>query len=537
MKTLIVLQHKIAAIILLLATTIVVAQDRYKESFKVGEDALVSVNVSYADVVFETWNKNTVEVEAYVEGEGLSAKDKQEIFDNWKFDVLGNSKKVVITSHSGNHWEGLESLHHLEGLEALETPLNLEALKSLEVLGDIDWNLVVPDVPNYEKFPNWPFSDKRPSIKSGDGHNNFNFGDHSSINFDTEDYEKDKQRYVDKLNKKYKTKVKVKEVDAWLEDVDEWAEGFEDVMEEWGENFGKEFELKFGPEFELKMEAWGEAFGKDMEAWGAKFGEKMEEWGEEFGKDIEKWGEEFGKDMEKWAEQFEDFEDNYSKEVHTDEHGNKAIIVKGSKNSKTHSKAKKKIIIRIPKGTKTDINVRHGEVKMADVYNINATLNYASFAANSIDGGKSLINASYAPVSVNHWNDGKLKVNYVEDCKINTIGNINLQANSSNVNINLVSKNAYLSGSFGNLAIYKVSNDFDTVDIELENTDAKIKIPDTAFSFYFNGKKSPFSAPNSLQIDKNMDGGRVVLNGYYKEKNPAKTVKINASYSNVNLQN
>ena len=34
------------------------------------------------------------------------------------------------------------------------------------------------------------------------------------------------------------------------------------------------------------------------------------------------------------------------------------------------TKAKKKIIIRMPKGTKTDINVRHGEVKMADVYNI-----------------------------------------------------------------------------------------------------------------------------------------------------------------------
>ena len=253
---------------------------------------------------------------------------------------------------------------------------------------------------------------------------------------------------------------------------------------------------------------------------------------------MEKWGEEFGKDIEKWAEQFEHGMDNYSKEVHKDEHGNKAIIIKGEKSSKSfHSKAKKKIIIRLPKGSNTDINVRHGEVKMADVYNIKATLNYASFMANSIDGGKSLINASYAPVSVNKWVDGDLHVKYVEDCKLNTVQNINLEANSSDVSINTISKKAYLSGSFGNLYIYNVSNNFEIIDIVLENTDAKIKIPNTAFSFYFNGKKSPFSAPASLEINKNVNGGRVVLDGYYKADNSDKKVSISASYSNVNLQN
>jgi hypothetical protein len=173
---------------------------------------------------------------------------------------------------------------------------------------------------------------------------------------------------------------------------------------------------------------------------------------------------------------------------------------------------------------------------MADVYNINATLNYASFKANSIDGGKSLINASYAPISVNSWIEGELIVNYVDDCKLNTIETINLQANSSDVNINTINKKAYLSGSFGDLAIYNISSNFEIIDIVLENTDAKIKIPDTAFSFYFNGKKSPFSAPASMQVSKNVNGGRVVLNGFYKSKS-SKTFNINASYSNVNLQN
>ena len=525
MMNLIVLQHKITAILLLLLTSVAVAQDRYKERFKVGNDVVVSVDVSYADVVFETWNKDVVEVEAYIEGKDLSEKERKEIFKDWKFDVLGNSKKVVITSNTGSNWQSFESMHHLEGLESLESLSGLEALKSLSSLGDLNWNIEVPDVPNYKEFPNWPFSDKRPGIKSGDKHSNYNFKNGIHISFDTDEYKKDKRKYVDKLNKKYKSNVSVKQVDSWLEELDDWAEGFEVVMEDWGEKFGREFELKFGPEFEKKMEAWGESFGKSMEAWG-----------ENFGKDMEEWGESLGKDIEKWAEQFDDYDGDYSKTETTDEHGNKHISINTSKSGKSFSsKAKKKIIIRMPKGTKTKINVRHGEVKMADVYNINATLKYTSFIANSIDGGKSLINASYAPISVNKWIKGELKVNYVDDCKLNTVETINLQANSSDVNINSINKKAYLSGSFGDLAIYNISGNFEIIDIVLENTDAKIKIPDTAFSFYFNGKKSPFSAPASMKVSKNVNGGRVVLDGFYKSKT-SKTFNINASYSNVNLQ-
>ena len=243
MKNLIVLNHKVAAVVLLFMSSLVVAQDHYKEKFTVGSDAIVSIDVSYADVVFETWDKNFVEVEAYIEGKDLSEKEKKEIFENWNFDVLGNSKKVVITANNGNNWDELQSLHSIEGLKSLESLTGLDALKSLEELGDMDWNIEVPDVPNYEEFPNWPFSDSQPNIKSGKDHNSFNYSHGGSINFDSDTYEKDKKAYVDKLNKKYKTSVSVKEVDKWLDDVERWAEGFEKVMENWGE----EFEMKFGP--------------------------------------------------------------------------------------------------------------------------------------------------------------------------------------------------------------------------------------------------------------------------------------------------
>lgn len=543
MNSLVILQHRLATVLLLFCASIISAQSSYKESFNVGEDVLVSVNTSHTNVVIETWNKNIVEVEAFVDDDKLSAKEKKEIFDNWDFDVLGNSKKVVITSNEGSLWTGIESMGSLKALERLELKSlkGMEALKGLEgldvlkELGDMHWNFEIPDIPDFKEFPNWPFTDEHASLKSEDGNMNYNFNfhfDHGNNMFDRQKYNKDKKAYVKKLNKKYGSSVSVKQTDAWLEKVDSWSEEFEGVMEDWGENFGNEFELKFGPEFEKKMEKWGEEFGESMEKWGEEFGEKfgeeMEKWGEEFGKDMEKWAEQFEKDAEKWTEQYDD-------------HDNKSILFQSGKHrmfKESAVKAKKTIIIRMPKGTRTNINVRHGEVKMADARNVKATLNYAKLTANSIDGGGTLINAAYAPVYVNYWGNGVLDLKYVDDCKLNEVDRINLQANSSNVNINSLHKEAFLSGSFGNLFVNKITKDFETIDIVLENTDATLSLPDTSFTFYYNGKKSRFKIPVALEItSKNNNDSRSLLKGFYKSKNSNRSMTINASYSNVNFNN
>ncbi|MEZ4858785.1 MAG: hypothetical protein R2781_08240 [Flavobacteriaceae bacterium] len=155
--------------------------------------------------------------------------------------------------------------------------------------------MIPQPLPDFKKIPKWPFSKDHPNIKNKEGYTNYDCNNETGIQFNQDEYQKNKEAYVAKLNKKYDAKVSVKEVDAWLKEVDVWAAEFEKVMENWGENFGKKFEMQFGPDFEKKMEKWGEEFGekfsKDMEQWG-------EEFGEQFGKDMEKWGEEFGKNME-----------------------------------------------------------------------------------------------------------------------------------------------------------------------------------------------------------------------------------------------
>jgi len=555
MNNLVKVSDRIAIVLLLFCVSLVSAQSTYKESFNVGDDAVVSVNTSHTNVVFETWNKDVVQVEAFIDDESLSAKEKAEVFKNWDLEVLGNSKKIVIKSNDGSLWGGFESMGSLKALDRLESledldMSGLDALKELknmpifEQLSNMDWDVAVPEVPELDKLPAWPFNGSRPNIKSGDEYNYYTEKNGKSYTFDRGEYKKNKQAYVDKLNRKYNSSVKVQQVDSWLDEVDEWAANIEEVMEEWGENFGKQFEQQFGPEFELKMEKWGEEFGKDMEKWGEEFGEKfgeeMEKWGEEFGKDMEKWAEQFEENAEKWAEQFDDEDGNVRTKVITTPHGNKTVIINGDSNNglfNTTKKAKKTIIIKMPKGTRTDINVRHGEVKMADAHNLKATLNYAKLSANSIDGGETLINAAYAPVYVNNWQDGVLDLSYVDDCKLNNVKKINLLANSSNVNINSLTKEAFLSGSFGSLFVNSISDNFESIDIVLENTDATLSLPKTGFNLHYNGKKSRFETPTALNITTDtQSNSRTLIKGYFQTKNTGKSLTINASYSNVNFQ-
>lgn len=509
MKKSIKYKHRIFFIGLLLCSSILFAQKKV-ESFNVSNDVVVEVNTTHTNVIFETWNKDKVEVEAFIEAEILSKEEKQEILDQWDFEVLGNSKTIKINSSPSSVWSDNNNLHFDLDLENLSELSELIVQPILESLQNID----IDAIPLVQDFPQWPFSNEELNVKNGDDYTRYHFKKGIHITFDTNDYKKDKQKYVTKLNKKYNTNVSVKEVDNWLDDLDDWSDSFEDAMEDWGENFGNKFEAKFGKDFEIKMEDWGE-----------NFEEQMEEWGEILGENLEKWAEQFGEDVEKWAEQFDD----------ESEHHNK---VKNKSNQKTHTskKAKKTIIIRMPKGTKTNINVRHGNLKLADAYNVQATLNYGTLTANSIDGGKTSISASYAPIKVNNWLDGDLHIKYVEDCKINKVRKINLNANSSDVIINRLEENAFLTGSFGNLFINDIASNFKAIDIVLENTDAIIQVPNTAFSFYYNGKKSKLNCPSSFKLEKTINGSQVLQKGFYKSSNSQKNITVNANYSNVTLK-
>ncbi|MFK5981943.1 MAG: hypothetical protein QM499_03430 [Flavobacteriaceae bacterium] len=451
-------------IMLLLTSAIFYGQSESVETFNASEDMTVEVNSAYTNIIFKTWNKNKVEITAFIDDDSLTEAEKQEYFDAWKFNVLGNSKKVVITSNSSS----MSTYDYANNFDDINI--------NMDFLGPLLESIEVPDMSNMTGI-----------IMESVG----------KIDFDYEAFQENEEEYM-------------KEFEQQMES--NFGPEFEAKMEAWGEQFGKDMEKNFGPEFEAKMEAWGEKFGEDMEAWGENFARQFDENSEELEahtKELEIMAEKMGKEHE-------------------------------AMNAKYHQlqKVKKTIIIKMPKNTKTDVNVRHGELKMANAYNLKATLNYSPFIAGNIDGGLTLINAAYAPVIVNNWNQGSIHVNYVEECSIKNVQSINLEAISSNVLIGFIEKSAILSGSIGELKINKISDSFSNLDIVLENTDAVINLPNSSYSFYYNGKKTRLEIPTSanLQLNKTVNGDRILQKGYHLSNTPDKNINIRALYSSVVVQ-
>lgn len=494
MNKLVVLKHKLTAVLALVAVAAGFSQEKFVESFNASDDIVVRVNTSYTNIIFETWNKDKVEVEAFVEGKDLTKEQKQQFFKEWDFNVMGNSKNIVITSNAQGNW------NRNNGISAMD------AFNGMDFLGPLIENALTPVLSSTPELTE--------TVLRGV----------SNINFDYDEFKKDEEAYMKKFEKQMEKN---------------FGKDFERDMEAWGKQLEQDYEKRFGPEFEARMEAWGEQFGKEMEAWGEQFGKEMENWGKQFENgdmsNLSQKMEEMGRIMERSMRSGNG--SSYSKTVTIDENGNKKTVITSSNNKKTMPEAKKTIIIRMPKNTKTEINVKHGDIKMADAYNVKATLNHTPFTAQSIDGGQTLINASYAPVMVKDWNNGNLYVKFVDKCVLDNVQNITLKANSTDVRIGSIKKSAFIKGSFGAIVIGDVDSNFEALEIQLENTDAAISVPKSSFSFMFDGKRSTLKYPKTMSLDAQSQGNfKYKVTGFNQSNNKNRNFTIIADYSNVLLK-
>lgn len=445
-----------AAAIMMLSLNFGYSQQKYVESFNVDDGVEIFVNTSYTNVIFDTWNQDKVEVEAYIEGDS----EEKNLMKNWDLDISGNSKKITISSQS--------------------SPLSFAMgdMPQLDFIGPMMEHMTIPNFQyNIPPFPEGIME---------------NLG---RIQFDYNAFHKDAAGYL---------------------------EQFEAQMNE-----------NFGADFHEKMEAWSkktkDSIGKINKENMDAYGKQMEAWGEAYEKKMEAWANEMEK---RYKEQGGDFKKTVTKTPH-----GTSIVIQGSNSSRSNSgSGAKTLIIRMPKDAKTNVNIRHGNLKIADATNLKANLNYTPFKANSIDGGQTLVSVAYAPVLVNTWKQGVLKMKYVDNCSIAVVQNINLQANSSDVTIGDITKQAFLSGSFGNLKIEKISDAFETLDITLENTDALVKLPVSDYSFYFNGRRSNLKYPQTLNFNESKNIDRLVVKGFNKSNTSNKSIAISSNYSNVSLQ-
>ena len=514
-------KFKILALLFFCFTISVSAQQKLSKVDKkidVTKDVTIDLNTSYVQIEIDTWNKNTLEVEAYIEGEKLSKDELQEALKDWDLKVEGSGDRVKITS-DGSHrsWDGLGDLRlELESLEGLEV---LEVLGDLN-LGDLPEMPVMPDLPEmpeiaHIEIPEMPELPELPELPDGI----------SNISFDTEAYKKDGEAYLEKWSKDYPAKDREK-MKAWgreMAKVD--FSSYEMRMEEWGEKFGK----KFGKDYAKKMEAWGEEFEKKFDE---KWAKKMEVWGEKYGKEMEKRSKEIEKRLAKREKEMEKRHEAREKrlaerheahEKRREAHDKRRERLVRRLELKNH-KVKRTIKIKMPKDAKLNMNVRHGELKMSSViYNLKADISHATLVANHIDGSETSISVSYSPVQVSTWSNGELNLNYVEEAHLNTVGILRLNSNSSDMHINDLIGNAIIDGSFGDLSISNIADAFTNLNVILDNSDAIITLPKTDYSVYFKGNRSRLNDEMTTQKtiefypNGNRNGKQIVLNAKFSD--------------------
>ncbi|MCL6219560.1 hypothetical protein [Zunongwangia pacifica] len=460
--------HKLNYILLFLlgCTFSASAQDMMQRCYTVNNDVIVDVDAKNTNIIIENWDKNTVAIEAFINGD-VSKNEATKLMDSWKLSTNGSKNKVQISSKSDMNvnWN----------MDISEPELN-DALAQLpEIMGPIMDNLVAPLLQNISENP------LPPDLFE-------NMGD---LNFDYEAYRE--------------------EGDAYLE------------------RYEKQVDKKFGKDFEKKMEKWAANFEKNVEGNSAEFEKSMEEWGNSFGASMEKWGESFGKKMEAWGKNFEE------KMAAKQEAGQKAPNVIMLSRNNEGSKAQRTIKIKAPRNAKIMLNVRYGEIALDHADNLVAELAHANFKANKITGKNTHVKVSYTPVAIANWDYGVLNASYVPSCDINVARSIKLISNSSDVNIDRLSETAILSGTFGNLGIKNLGGSFKNLDISLENSDLKLKLPQSAFKFNYNGTQSEVNYPESLKVDKTSSYDNEILKGYSKSSNADAQISISARFSDVLL--
>ncbi|MEM5564621.1 hypothetical protein WNY78_05880 [Psychroserpens sp. AS72] len=512
--------YKILTLLFFCIALSVSAQEKLTKVSKkidVTKDVEIDLNTSYVQIEIDTWNKSTLEIEAYIEGEKLSKEELQEALKSWNLKVEGSGSNVTISS-DGSHgsWSFSDNENvHFE---------SFEALKALDVLRDIDLGEMpempempeLPEMPEMARLeiPEMPELPELPELPDGI----------TNVSFDSEAYKKDGEAYLERWSKDYPAKNREK-MKAWgreMAKVD--FSSYEKHMEVWGEKFGKQF----GEDYGKKMEAWGEEFGKRFDG---EWSKKMEVWGERYGKQME----ERAKAMEKRLEAQERMMDKRHEKLEKVHEKRQEALEKRaehlSKRFEMHGKdVKRTIKIKMPKGAKLNMNVRHGELKMASViYNLKADISHANLMANHIDGNETSINVSYSPVQVTTWSDGELNLKYVENAHLNTVASLRLNSNSSDMYIDNLTGTAIIDGSFGDLSISNISEAFTILNIILENSEAVIKLPSNTvdYSMYFKGNRSRLNDEITTQQ---------TINNYPNSKNSGKTIVINAKFSEVALK-
>ena len=446
----------------------------FHENFKVADNAVLDINTSYADIEFETWNRDQVDIQAIIEIEGATEEQLEASFNSEPVKISGNSKLVEISTGPRNREMSVFDTEDLRNLNIDISDLVIRNMYSVKIPSLPE----LPEIPNMAEMPPIP---PLPPMKIQ--------------HFDYEAYKKDGERYLEK----WKT----------------------------------EFDKDFNKDYQKKMEEWG----KHMEQKYREMAEKHKETGLNIEEAAVKRQEEVQEAQDHIMEVREEALAKRKEAIAGKREDRPNIFFYSDKGNNKNYKIKKTIKIKLPKSTKIKMNVRHGEVKLAEnTHNMNATLSYATLLAATIDGDKTFINASYSPVSVQKWNYGRLRTDYSDKVNINEVGSLTLNATFSDVTIEKLLRQAFIKNDFGPLHISTISNSFTDLDIQVQNAELYCKLPPSAYNLVVNSTDSDVDYPSNITLDHTKNGYTTLYKGYNLNNGSGKSIVITSKFSDLTLQ-
>ncbi|MBT8321681.1 MAG: hypothetical protein KJO90_08465 [Eudoraea sp.] len=123
----------------------------YKETFKVGDNSVLAINTSHADIEFDTWKRNEVVIEASIELEGATEEEAAAYFEENGIKILGNSERIEVATSGSKSWQFRTMNGHLADLENIV--IDIPEIPDLE---PFFMELEIPELPELAEMPPIP---------------------------------------------------------------------------------------------------------------------------------------------------------------------------------------------------------------------------------------------------------------------------------------------------------------------------------------------------------------------------------------------
>ena len=444
----------------------------FQERFIVAKDAVVDINTSYADIEFETWDKDEVAITATITLEGATKEEIEKYFEKSPIEILGNSKEIRITSTSSNNRFFTSLGTHFE-IEHDNMPIEVPEIASFVI-----------DVPQIAPFP------EMPPLPQTD-----------AFTFDYEAYQEDGDKYMRKWQKNFEKsfdKKHQKRLEEWAERMEERAEEIENRMKE---RIGKREEIMKERQVEMQQRLQERDEKRTL----------LKNERDEFRQSINSRRDSVGNAPNIFYYTNEGEHKKYKIE--------KTIKISLPKSTRIKMKVRHGKV-KLAENTK----------------DLNANLSHSSLWASIIDGEETNVSASYTPVRVQKWNYGQLSTSYSEEVTLSEVVQLQLQATSSEVTINKLYKNALVKNNFGAVHILELGKEFEDLDVSVKNGEFNVTLPKVATNIYVKGNSSTLKLPVELDLVETKNGTTTIHKGFHLKDTSNRSLVITSDYSEVVLQ-